>query len=305
MAKDVVKKQIDSIFESPFIQVLKSSIRKTEVPLPLARLTANVIPLSVGDDARLRTAVMSPANYDREMLQLLYSKTEFINPSTPAEPLKISYDQFCSVLTSQDKLMLLWAIYKSTYETLGPRMVTCSNENCENKFQVEISLDDLIQEDSITPWDKESPVSEYIYPIEIEDTKSNLVYIFDSHIPNLYRVNSILSRMSTTEIQHNLETQGSVYTLKDTVVSITKKIAIHPVGDNENVVETTDFADIDQAFSKYIRKTIWDEYRKKYDEHFSKYDVRFYTKLKCPKCQQEFDYDVDLEVEFFRRSLLE
>jgi hypothetical protein len=305
MSNNINKKQMDSIFESPFIQALKTAVRKTEVPLPIAKLTANVIPLSVGDDAKLRTAVMSPANYDRELLQLLYLKTEFINPSNPSEPFELSYDQFCSILTNHDKLMLLWAIYKCTYETFGTKLVTCPNENCGTKFEVNVTLDSLIQEDSITPWDKESPVSEYVYPVTIEDKQSNLVYIFDSHLPNLYRTNSILSRLSTTEIQHNLETQGSIYTLKDIVVSITKKITIHQVGNTENVVETIDLADIDLAFSRYIKKTIWDQYKKKYDEHFGKYDIKFYTKLTCPKCQKQFNYDVDLELEFFRRSLLE
>ena len=57
------------------------SVRKTEVFLPIARMGALVTPLLVGDDLALKTSMMSPVNYEKEMVRLLFKHSKFLSHS--------------------------------------------------------------------------------------------------------------------------------------------------------------------------------------------------------------------------------
>ena len=65
---------------SEFLKMMQtiSSIKKQEVPLPIARKSAVVNPLKVGDDLALRSSLVSPVNYDKDLTRLLYNHTEIM-----------------------------------------------------------------------------------------------------------------------------------------------------------------------------------------------------------------------------------
>lgn len=288
---------------SDFLRVAEtiSNIKKQEVPIPIARKTGIVGPLTVGDDLALRTSIVSPVNYDREISKLLHSHTEFVL-SQGETPTKETFEQFCATTSNIDKICLIWALYKTTYDTLGMRDFVCEKENCKTKFKNDVPLDDLIQEDSFIPWNEEIPFHDYIYPIDIDYV--DYVYRFESRLPSMKEHNKLLSNISIDTLQNNMTQTGSIFAKKEQIALLTKSISICKKGESSGV-RTENMQEMLIAFQSYIPQTVSDDFFKKYNEKFDRYYPKFYTNIKCPQCDSIQEYKVDLEVEFFRRSVFD
>lgn len=288
---------------SNFLKVAQevSSVRRQEVPLPIAKKVAIVSPLSVGDDVALRTSLVSPVNYDREIIKLIYNHTEIYN--SDGKLFKEKLETFTSTISNIDKICLIWGLYKSTYDTLGTRIIRCDKENCKTEFKEDITLDSLIQEDSFVPWEESIPFYEYVYPIEIPYDK--FIYLFESRIPSIRDNNSLLSTLSVDVLQHNLQTTGSVFSRAEQMTLLTKSITI-ATREGNNVQElssTKNLQEILLAFKEYIPHVVSEGFFDLYTQKFDKYYPKFYTNLTCPGCNSPVRFEIDLEVEFFQRSL--
>lgn len=290
---------------SPFMNQLSklTDIKKTLTALPIIQKQANVTPLVVGDDLALRTSLTSPVFYDREMVKLIHNHIEFLEEE---EKEKINFNKFSRQTSNIDKLSLLWALFKATYETLGKRNYTCDNQNCENNknpFQQEVLLDDLIHEDTYTLWAEDQPFHDFRHQIDIP--YENLIYQFSSKLPSINDNNRVLSTMSNEALQTNLDNLGTVYSRSQNMALLVDAIRI--VGNNENQdfesIQTESLQEILMALNSYIPYKVSEGFFKKYNEKFDKYLPKFYKVAKCPGCGKEVRNDFDLEVEFFRRSL--
>lgn len=298
---------------SKFISAAEAvaKIRKTEIALPVARLAGYITPLLVGDDLALRTSVVSPMKYDREMTALLHRRTELIGPD--GEPLKWNYEKYISHLSNIDKICSIWGLYKCTYDTLGRRKVKCPADNWGQTLEYEITLDDLVHEkvegseehpdDTFTPWDEEVPFYDYVYPIEV--TYSGFVYTFDAWLPTIKHNNRVLSNLSTDIVQKNLESLGSPYTRAEQLALLTKAVRLRPENATspEDTVETTSVQEILVACRSYIPHPVSEVFFEKYGQRFDRYAPKFYKVLACGACGHKFRYDVDIELEFFRRCI--
>ena len=201
---------------SPFLDAMNnmSQIKKVETVLPIARMTVNMTPLVTGDHVALQTAITSPKSFDRDLCKVLLKRSEFVSET---DNTKLDFTQFTSRISNIDKLSLIWGLYKSSYDNLSDdREITCTNENCKNKFSVLITMDDLIHEDTFTVWDKVNenneflPFYDYRHVIVIES--GDFTYKFNSRIPSIMDNNRMLGMISTDALQHNLDTVGSVFT---------------------------------------------------------------------------------------------
>ena len=288
---------------SEFLKVAEiiSNIKKQEVPLPIARKTAIISPLKVGDDLALRTSLTSPVNYDREMTRLLNSHTEIQNPDGTLS--RENYELFCTTTSNIDKICLIWGLYKTTYETLGKRTFKCDKENCKAEFKEEVLLDSLIQEDTFLPWEESEQFYEYVFPIEVP--YDDYIYVFESRLPSIRDNNKLLSNLSVEMLQHNLDSTGSIFNRSEQMALLTKSIMIK----KKDVAipdppKTDNIQEMLIAFRQYIPHVVSEDFFKTYREKFDKYYPKFYTFVKCPSCGNDVRFQVDLEVEFFRRSLL-
>lgn len=286
-----------------FLSVISQikNIKKTETTLPIARLAANITPLMVGDDLSLRSSITSPSGYDREMIKLLHNKVEFIHEEkTYTEP----YDKFCNQISNIDKLALIWALYKCTYESLGERLINCpkckDNNNKTFQFKQEIIVEELLNNDSLTLWEEETPFYEYIFPVIVP--YANLEFCFMTLIPSMARYNQLLGMVSTGELQNNLEKLGQVFTKPMQMSLLTKSISIKE--NDVNQVESKSLQEVMIAFDNHIPETVSDKFYNSYNDKFNKYLPKFYKEVSCPNCGHKFNYDVDIETEFFRRSVL-
>lgn len=279
-----------------------AAIKKQEVPLPIAQKQAIVTPLRVGDDLSLRTSLTSPVNYDREITRMLYDHSEVIL-SEGAVPVKENFERFCATLSNIDKICLIWAMYKTTYETLGVRQFKCDNDSCKTEFKQEVMLDSLIQEDTFTIWEEDQPFYEFVYPIEVN--YENFIYTFNSRLPSIRDNNRLMSTLSIDALQNNLNQTGGLFTRREQMTLLSKSVSIRQMGTalDENVPHTDNIQEMLIAFTQYVPHIVSEEFFEKYRNKFDKYYPKFYTNVSCPTCNKQIKFEIDLEVEFFRRSL--
>lgn len=279
-----------------------SAIKKQEVPLPIAQKQAIVTPLKVGDDLSLRSSLTSPVNYDREVTRLLYDHSEMIL-SEGAVPAKENFERFCASTSNIDKICLIWALYKTTYETLGQRSFTCDKENCKTQFKQEIQLESLIQDDTFTVWEEELPFYDFVYPIEVP--YENFVYLFETRLPSIRDNNRLMSNLSIDALQNNLNQTGSLFTRREQMTLLSRSISIRQKGvvDGLDVPKTDNMQEMLIAFTSYVPHIVSEDFFKQYRDRFDKYYPKFYTNVNCPGCGNLIKFQIDLEIEFFRRSL--
>jgi len=281
-----------------------AGIKKQEVPLPIAKKQAIVTPLRVGDDLSMRSSLTSPVNYDREMTKMLYDHTEVVL-AEGAAPVKENFERFCATLSNIDKVCLIWALYKTTYETLGQRSFKCDKENCKAEFKQEILLESLIQEDTFTVWEEgeDKQFYDFVYLIEVE--YEGFIYLFESRLPSIRDNNRLLSNLSIDALQNNLNQTGALFTRREQMTLLSKSVSIIKKGMSvdSDTPRTESMQEMLLAFTEYVPHIVSEDFFKKYREKFDKYYPKFYTNLKCPSCGNEVKFEIDLEIEFFRRSL--
>lgn len=243
------------------------------------------------------------------MIKLLYSHTEYldeVDENGEQKSFKPGFDEFKKYNSSIDKLSLLWGLYKSTYETVDKeKEIEC--EQCSNKYKIDISSDELIHEDTYTIWEQENdngeiiPFWNYRYNIPIE--YGDVVYEFSTKLPSMEDNNILLSMLSNDSIQQNLETTGNIFTKPQQMGLLIDTIKISSKSGSFEEVQTSNIHEILLALQKHIPSTVSDSFFKQYGDHFNKYVPSFYKLSTCPSCNYNNRTEVDLEVEFFRRSL--
>lgn len=298
---------LESITLSPFLDAASKlkGIRKTETVLPIARVKGLVNQLVVGDDLSLRTAATSPVNFDKELVSLLFEHTLIIDPN--GQELSPSRFEFNSQISNIDKLSLLWALYKSTYNVLAKeREITCTNNECKYKFKDDIYLDEILHEDTFTIWDIRDtdgnfvPFHQYIFPIEedFEDYKIR----FDLRLPSIQDNNNMLGMLSIDKIQENLEKGNDVLTKYQQLALVSKSITLTDPSGTQKTTDST--GDILEFFKTTVPLGMSNDIMRKYSEHFDIYFPNFYKTINCPQCGTQIKYEVNLEVEFFRKAIL-
>jgi hypothetical protein len=293
------------VIDNSFLSIANSirDIKKTEVILPIARKNALVTPFLLGEHQTLKTAILSPQSYDRELVKILHKHQIIVEKNeetgvTTEE--KIPYEEFVTKISNIDKIMLLWACYRSTYETIGSRKIKCSK--CDSEATYKITLDELIQEDSLMLWEDESgPFYEYKYPIDAK--YDEYTYSFTASIPTINRYNLILGMISIEKINKNLEA-NSVLSRSEELAMLTSEIVINKNG--EEMARTNNIQEILVFFNTALPTSVSEVFQDKYNKRFEKYLPKLYTFLTCANsdCKNDTKYTIDIETEFFRRILL-
>jgi len=306
---------LKSMGNAGFFEVLEHirDIKKQELTLPIARKACTITTLLVGDDLSLKSSIGSPATYDRDIVKMLQKKIKFIDQEESKEYV-LKYDEFIRTISNIDKIVMLWGLFKCTYETIGTRKITCPNDCDKPKssyvFEDKIFLSDLLNEDSLTLWDKDKPFYDYLFEIEVD--YSGFKYVFQTRLPSMKDHGRILNLLSTSEVQSNLEKTGSIFTKPMEMALLITKMEVFNITKNEHgknvrgekVAESSNSQEILMAFRSRIPEIISEDIYKKYNDHFEKYSPKFYKNMVCPNCGHNFKYDVDIETDFFRRSIL-
>jgi hypothetical protein len=305
-----------------------SNIKKTETILPIAGKLAVVTPLTVGDDTALKTSVSSPASLEMELVNLIYKHSEFIDMTMddtsnkgkkkPADKkfIKPNFQKFISELSIIDKLMLLWGIYKSTYNTLGERQLVC--EKCDEINKEDILLDDLLHptseeeinkvegvEESITLFDEKlGNFYDHTEVISLPHKDSHMLE-FHIRIPSIQNQINLLKMVSIEKIQENLRKIRQIFDTPQLISLFTKKMVLYSLNKPDERTETSNIQEILTAVDAYLDLPNKSKFLKEYDDKFGKYMVKFYKNFKCKSCGHDQKEYFDIELEFFRRGILD
>lgn len=304
---------------SDFLTVAKkiSSIRETEIFLPIALKRAHMPALMTGDDTMLRTSVVSPVGYDRELIDLFSKKLKVLEEDGTFK--KYSFLDLSNQVSNIDKLLMLYGLYDATYKYLSEkRRVFCTNKDCKSNeaknknnemFHIykSIKMEELLHDDSMYAWDKidneGNIIPFYMYTHQITIPYDDFEYIFYSRIPSIKQNNDILNFLSSEMIEYNLKNLNSVFNKAQNVALITSYIEIRQKDGVIAPVKSETLQELLMAVEDFIPSSVSDDYMKKYGEEFDKYLPKFYTDITCPYCNTEFKFTVDIELEFLRRSL--
>jgi len=275
-------------------------IRQRQVFCPVARHRVMVTPLTVADDLSLRTMISSPDIYDKELSVLIYEHCEFPD----IEGNKPKYDLFIESFSHFDKKLLLWGIFDSTYNTLGEQELVCSDDKCAEKFKHTILARELIVEDTIKDiWRK--PISfnddfvEYTYTVGDEDLDR---IVFNLSIPSMKKHLDILRLIDTAVLKDNMNKFGSLISRTEELCLITKTIDVFFEKEGEPTSLSTS-RDVSKLIANYIPLDQISKIVECFNEEYKLLDPEFKKVITCPKCGNEFDFKIDIEVALFRSFL--
>ena len=308
-----------------------ASVKKQEVVLPVAKTRAIVTPLKVGDDLNLRTSITNPGVLELELAKMIYAHTELYREPTeevveepqvlapdgvsPAEapkkkrvPKKITggdyykppMQEFFNKISYVDRSMLIWGMCVATYDTMGKRETECPE--CNEKFEFELKYADVLQDDSITWFDKDIPFTEYSETVTV-DLNPEFQLDFEIRLPSMKNFHHLINFVSQEEIQKNITNLQSNFTMSQLIALYTKRIVLKSTKDGKVVNEAVTLQEILQILNDHVDLPMGDKIFNGIIEHFDKYGLKFYSMLKCPHCQHEYRYPVNLDVEFFRAAV--
>ena len=115
----------------------------------------------------------------------------------------------------------------------------------------------------------------------------------------------IADNISIDALQNNLTQTGSLFTRREQMTLLSKSVAIKRKGltTEAEVPKTENMQEMLMAFAEYIPHIVSESFFKQYRDKFDKYYPKFYTNVTCPSCGNSMKFQLDLEIEFFRRSL--
>jgi hypothetical protein len=274
-----------------------SRVNQREVYCPMANLRAMTTPLVAADDLLLKTTISAVDTYDYELTRLLYNHTSFIEIERQLE-----LKEFITMLSYIDRQLLLWGVFTSTYNTLGVQDIVC--DKCNHEFKDEVLGEELIQDDTMLPWDQEVAFNEYTFPIEqIVDIENIYKLEFDTSIPTIKQHLDVLGLISSEKLRSNFEKFNSILSRTEELASVVRSIKVYRTKEHTDPDVFSSPRDVHVVIDRYLLLSIVDDVLEKYNEHFSKYVPVFKKPYTCPKCGHDFDYVTDMEVSLFRRFL--
>ncbi len=276
-----------------------SRVKQREVYCPTANMRAIITPLVAHDDLMLRTTISAVDTYDHELTRLLFAHTQFLGMTG-----ELDIEGFMNCLSYLDRQVLLWGIFASSYETLGKQNIQCTH--CSYTWEDEVTAKDILQEDSIYPWDKNVPFNEYTFPVivPVEGIEGIDRLVFHTSLPTIAQHLKVLNLIPGQKLRDNFEKFGSILSKTEELTSITRRIeffATDEVGSIPQVWSSS--RDIHMVISQYILLGMVDSILEQYNEEFNKYVPIFKKPYVCKECGKNFDFITDIEIGLFRRFL--
>ena len=287
---------INAMNSLKFLEQLKK-VKQREVFCPMIKLRAITTPLMTIDDLVLKTSITSPDLYDQELSRLVHSHTRF-----PEIENTINFSEFVERISYIDRQVLIWGIFASTYGTLGTLDITCPH--CRYESKMEVLAEDLIQDDSLTVWDKDVPYYEYIHTIEKVFDLENLYKLeFQTSIATIKQHLEILNLIDPEALKLNYQRFGSILSKSEELASVTRTLKLYHSPTDESPATWIGAHDIHSVIRDYITLDIADNILDEYNEHFNKFIPQFRKAITCQSCNNLYYYNADPEVVLFRNFL--
>jgi len=259
-----------------------------ETDLIMIKGKARIRPLTGFEEQQLKSANTSLNTFLKAFDKVLYEVIE------NKEELDIeSFNDFLEKLTPQDKALMIYALALNSFSKLGDVPVLC--EECNHEYPAEVKPEELLHSDSITKtWDKDIPFEDY----SVTQTFMNGAIEIEIGIPTEAKRIRIMDL-----IQNKKGKAEDNFLMIDTILFFSKKITIKTSKKGKG----TELIDIESELFPFIENLpakIKDEILEDMDlTVFDDYMPRFYQESRCPQCTHINKSDVNIENDFFRKSL--
>ena len=275
-----------------------SKCKQREVVLPMMKKRAIVSQLLVNDDLTLKTSLVSPDLYEKEITKLVYKHIEFVDEKKPP------FEDFVKHLTHIDRIVCIWGILNSSYSTIENQTIICPH--CSNQFVEDIKYDDTLNEDTITLWQEELPYYEHtsLYKVDFNEENLDIESIeFIMKIPVIKRRIDLMNLIGIDAIKSNFQQLGSTFTQVEDVTLITNKI-IFKLKDSEEKQELNSLQEIHAVFLNYIPHDIFKGILRNFEKTYGKYVPSFKKYYTCSKCEKDFEQEFNPELQLYQTFFL-
>lgn len=210
-----------------------------------------------------------------------------------------TFDDFITKNTMKDRDALLFGLYVSTYKGIQNFNIRCSNESCGFMNAVKIDIEKGLR---IEFWDADEVIDR-----KTGNTKGSVLdYVKTVPLEVFKGVNCMIkSPTMKDEIDVSESNNFTSDDVRNMQLSLTMvdKFTIDPNEKNPNGDQILDRGNIYDAYNSLTpadRKLI----ENAFDAEFNKYQIKIVSKVKCQKCGEMRDVEIDIAQQFFR-SLFE
>lgn len=316
-----------------------NKIKQRQIYCTVNLETVMVSPLTVGDDLNLRTMLSSPDVYDQKLAETIYQHIEFIDRDKRPNFNDFLYE--FSDFDRQSIHWGVFAATYNSFGDQTITCNNC-NHSWEDEIKADEVLQEDFAElwDKDKPFtDYTYPVEIYYDP----DNEVNIEkVVFNTKVPSFKDHINILQYVDQDTLQRNFQDIGKMFSTTEEIALITDSIEVHEFKEeeeeeveetseeeqssedesgeekqksgksktkkakttvNNNVSTINKLLEIYKVINDYILLDTEQHIVDKYREEFDKYSPEFYKPYTCSKCGNEFNFDVNVEVNLFRKFL--
>ena len=232
--------------------------------------------LKVGEEETLKASLLTPNNLTDHLNKIIFA-------SLVKKPKEIeTMEDFLIKNTIRDRDALMYGLYHVTYKDIHNYDVTCSD--CEHVNAIKIKFGESF---SMVAWKGPESILEKEVEVKLEIAE-NITAIIKQ--PTLFEESKLLEDLAFSSDEER-DKQMDLLAIKrfelDIGTSVDKKDHIKDRGNIKQI-----YNDLPATDRKLIDKA--------YSDNFGKYGVSLKTIVKCAKCQEETETEIDLVQQFFR-----
>lgn len=264
-----------------------------EVITPQTKQSYTIRALNVSEEEALKGSMITPSKVARHLAEVLW-KCIIKKPDNIK-----TFDDFITKNTMKDRDALLFGLYVSTYKGTQNFNVRCNNESCGFMNAVKIDIEKGLR---VEFWDADEVVDK-----KTGNTKGSILdYVKTVPLEVFKGVNCLIkSPTMKDEIDVSESNNFTSDEVRNMQLSLTMvdKFTIDPNEKNPNGDQILDRGNIYDAYNTLTpadRKLI----ENAFDAEFNKYQIKIVSKVKCQKCGEMRDVEIDIAQQFFR-SLFE
>lgn len=282
-------------------------------------------PLTAKDELALKTLGKSIDLIYVHIGELVYRNVEFIDEND--KTISLSFSDFCKFISIYDLHILMYGILTTTYNDKWGKFendIVCPS--CDHKFtwHNEVTYSELLPPEG-TP--RNELFEEFCYmfdkvdeegheiPFDLYSNSATLTDIFQDYkidihykIPSLMDSINTLKCFSDNEVRESINLSvnmtGELFMPFMKLISLIDAIVIedlnNPVAtENKEVLKAKH--DIKSFIGGFLPLEKTNKLLKLFDDEFGKYRPKFKKGFKCDKCLHEWDKEIPIEIEFFRK----
>jgi len=271
-----------------------AKINAQETDLVILREKVEITPLAGDEEQALKTGNITLTTFIKNFNKLLFSKLNLSEDSKLKD-----YETFLKKLTPQDKALIIYAFSLSSFNKLGTLGHIC--EHCDEEYPVDVIPEELWHDDSAPePWDKKEDPFEYVETQHFLDGALQIDFKLPTEFDRIK-----LMDMLENQVKNNLDSTGNTFSVLDTIAFFCASIRIIDAENGKVSQELTDLTKEIFPFLHNLPAKVKDGIYETVDlEIFDKYMPKLYQVSKCNRCHKTNNVKINIETEFFRKSVL-